>query len=158
VVAGPFSRTASLSQGLSSELRAPSPGHHSMFYLDLDEDFAAHCCEVYPLLLCFDNPQSNFPQPLSSIMVLLLIQGPLRPPCPAVAGQLCPHVACRYQHQSYTCQVCGRASFCPLFSSLPVSAKAPLYSALKSIYILTHIPHPSQINQAEITHQKPKAR
>lgn len=144
--------------GLSSELSPPSPECHSTFCLDLGEDFAAHCCKIYPLLLCFDNAQPNFPQHLSNIMSLLSVQGPLQPPCPAAAGQLCPLVTSLCWHQSRTCQVCKRASFCLLPSSLPVSAKAPLCSALKSIFIVAHIPHPSQRNQAKITHPKPKAR
>lgn len=129
-VADPFSRTASL----SSVLTPPSPGHHSTFCLDLDEDFAGRCCKVYPLLLCFDNPLSNFPQPLSNIMNLLLIH-----------QRVCsvPWSILRAGTRSYTCQVCRRTSRCFLPCSLPVSAKAPLRSALRSIFIVTRISHPS---------------
>lgn len=62
-----------LQQGLNSETRTSAQSEalsytecYSTFCLDLYKGFAGHCGEVYPLLLCSENPLCSFPYSLSN--------------------------------------------------------------------------------------------
>lgn len=157
-VADPFSRTASLSQGLRSELSRLFPWVLQHILLGPWVRLCRRLLQSLPSAALVWQPSVQLSQPLSNTMSLLFFQGPLRPPCPAVAGQLCPVVNSLCWHWSHTHQVCRRASSCLLPCSLPVAAKVILCSALKSSFIVTHIPRPFQRNQAKLTHPKTKAR